>query len=352
MVSTCNFWLNNFPPTDGVTQNLSPREIITGLKIDGKKHIRAEFGEYVHVHEEHDNDMATRTSGALATQPTGNAQGGFYFYSLNTGRMIDRNNWTALPMPTEVIARVTTLAKTRPVGMNFATMRNMVFVDDDPNESDSDDDSDYEDSSSDDEDDDENDDEEADASIEGVDPPRQLATTTVNDENIEDDEVDETISDGDDESDGDDTPTTSDDDDEADDDYTSTNDEDDRDDDDEDDNLQEWEGPTQDDNDTPQERVTDPQLKKLTDSSTGALPPIMQSRTRQKKKSETSLLTGAMEQWEKVEKTPRQERKFRKFQKKLATQILARSEAEKQKRKRNKASNDKKRLRAKEKKKN
>ena len=44
MVSACNFWLNNFPPTDGVTQNLSPRELITGLKIDFNKHVRADSG--------------------------------------------------------------------------------------------------------------------------------------------------------------------------------------------------------------------------------------------------------------------------------------------------------------------
>jgi hypothetical protein len=341
MVSTCNFWLNNFPPTDGVTQNLSPREIITGLKIDCNKHVRAEFGEYVHVHEEHDNTMATRTAGAIATQPTGNAQGGHYFYSLNTGRMIDRQNWTPLPMPADVIARVTVLAKTAPVGMNFATMRNMVFVDDDPNESDSDDDSNYDDSSSsDDEDDEEDDDEDNDAFIEGVDNPRQLDPPTANDEDVDetsgaatdddsDEYVDEISSDGDNDGD-DDTPPNS----------------------DEDDNSQEWEEPSIDNNDEPQEReiITDPELRKLADSSTGALPMIMQSRTRPQENRETSLLTGALEEWEKVEKSPRQERKFRKFQKKLATQILARSEAEKHKRKRNKASNDKKRLRAKRKK--
>jgi hypothetical protein len=73
MVSTCNFWLNVYPPTDGVSRSINPRELITGVKIDYNKHIRAEFGEYVQTHEEHDSSMKSRTTGAIATKPTGNA---------------------------------------------------------------------------------------------------------------------------------------------------------------------------------------------------------------------------------------------------------------------------------------
>jgi hypothetical protein len=120
MVSACNFWLNIYPPKDGVSQNINPRELITGIKIDYNKHIRAEFGEYVQVHEEHDNSMQTRTTGAIATRPTGNAQGGHWFYSLTTGRMLDRQKWTPLPMPADVIEPMNVLAKTAgQVGMNF-----------------------------------------------------------------------------------------------------------------------------------------------------------------------------------------------------------------------------------------
>ncbi len=124
MVSTCNFWLNVYPPKDGVSQKINPRELITVVQIDYIKHIRAEFGEYVQVHEEHDNSMQARTTGAIATKPTGNAQGGFWFYSLTTGRMLDRRRWTPLPMPQDVIDRITVLAQTNPVGMNFTNMRN------------------------------------------------------------------------------------------------------------------------------------------------------------------------------------------------------------------------------------
>jgi hypothetical protein len=63
------------------------------------------------MHEEHDNSMATRTTGAIALRPTGNTQGSYLFYSLDTGRVLTRNQWTALPMPNEVIDHVQALAR-------------------------------------------------------------------------------------------------------------------------------------------------------------------------------------------------------------------------------------------------
>jgi hypothetical protein len=56
--------------------------------------------------------MAPRTIGALAMRPpTGNAQGNYYFFSLSTGRIINRAYATQLPMPDDVIERVHSLAR-------------------------------------------------------------------------------------------------------------------------------------------------------------------------------------------------------------------------------------------------
>jgi hypothetical protein len=73
MVSHSVFWLNMFPPNDGISDTMSPRSIITGQSVDYNKHCRLEFGEYAQVHEDHDY------TGAIAMRPTGNAQGGYYF---------------------------------------------------------------------------------------------------------------------------------------------------------------------------------------------------------------------------------------------------------------------------------
>ena len=64
------------------------------------RHSRLEFGEYVQTHEEHDNSLNPCTIGALALRPTGNVQGGYFFFSLTTGKV----------MPKEVIERVERMA--------------------------------------------------------------------------------------------------------------------------------------------------------------------------------------------------------------------------------------------------
>jgi hypothetical protein len=111
MVYTSVFWLNCFPNKNGISTSLSPRAIITGMSIDYNSHCRLEFGTYVQTHEQHDNSMASRTTGAIALRPTGNAQGGFYFMSLTTGRRISRSRWTELPTPRDVIDRIHALAQ-------------------------------------------------------------------------------------------------------------------------------------------------------------------------------------------------------------------------------------------------
>ena len=67
---------------------------------------------YVQTHENHSNNMEPQTIGALALCPTGNVQGGFLSYNLETGSILSRRLWTCLPMLTEVINVVHNLAKT------------------------------------------------------------------------------------------------------------------------------------------------------------------------------------------------------------------------------------------------
>jgi len=88
MVYASIFWLNTFPHNEGMSTALSPCTLITGQAIDYKWHCQLEFGSYTQVHESHDNTMAAHTSGALALRPSRNAQGGYFFYSLNTGQVL------------------------------------------------------------------------------------------------------------------------------------------------------------------------------------------------------------------------------------------------------------------------
>ena len=164
MAKTAIFWLNAFPIAGGASGNLSPRTILTGQKVDYKRHRRFQFGEYTQTHEEHNNSMNPRTVGALALRPVGNGQGSFYFLSISMGRVLNRLHATALPMPDDIIEKIHRMArhqKSNP-GLIFAN-RNLdpdedVYADDD-DDNDSyrpDDDDDDPDDDSDDNDDDDN----------------------------------------------------------------------------------------------------------------------------------------------------------------------------------------------------
>ena len=144
MVESQLFWWNAVQKASGVSATMSPRCIVTGMTIDYVKHCRLLFGEYVQTHEETNNATGhERTIGALALRPTGNQQGGHYFFSLRSGRIINRNHWTPLPMPNEVIQRIHQLARRQGSGLVFKDRNGTVIADDEDDDSGSTDDSSY-----------------------------------------------------------------------------------------------------------------------------------------------------------------------------------------------------------------
>ena len=163
MAKTAVFWLKAFPVLGGASGNLSPHTILTGLKVDYKRHCRFQFGEYTQTHEEHDNSMNPRTVGALALHPVGNGQGSFYFLSISLGRVLNRLHATALPMPDDIIERIHRMArqqKNNP-GLIFAD-RNLHPDEGDYADDDDDDDKTYHDDDDDNPDDDDDDDDDDD----------------------------------------------------------------------------------------------------------------------------------------------------------------------------------------------
>jgi len=106
MVYNVVFWLNTFLHKDIVHTTISPRTLIMGRAIGYHKHCKLAFGTFVQVHEEGDNTLRPRTSGAIALRPTGNEQGRYYFISLHSGKRLNRYAWTQLPILNEVITQV------------------------------------------------------------------------------------------------------------------------------------------------------------------------------------------------------------------------------------------------------
>ena len=161
MLYAANYWLNMFPRKGGISTTMSPRTLLTGLTMNYNRHCRLEFGEYVQTHEEHDNSLNPRTIGALALRPTGNVQGGYFFFSLTTGKVINRMRWTTIPMPKEVIERVERMARQEYAGTTllFEDRNHNEILDLDQDDDEEDNDSDYEPDDDDDSDnDDDNDD--------------------------------------------------------------------------------------------------------------------------------------------------------------------------------------------------
>ena len=66
MVNNCALWINMFPAKGGIA-NVSPRTLMTGIKLDYSKHFRLPFGSYVQVHDEPSptNSPTARTVGAI-----------------------------------------------------------------------------------------------------------------------------------------------------------------------------------------------------------------------------------------------------------------------------------------------
>jgi hypothetical protein len=108
IVEAANRSLNQFPEKDSASSMMSPLTILTRRPRTNFVDLKLELGQYVQVFEDNDpsNTNKTRTTGAIALNPSDNAQGGYTFFSLVTGRKLSRQQWDELPMPNGVVARV------------------------------------------------------------------------------------------------------------------------------------------------------------------------------------------------------------------------------------------------------
>jgi hypothetical protein len=110
----------------GVSQYLSPLTILEGVVLDYNLHFQVIFGEHAHTYEDTTNTMKSRTVGAIALGPNGNLQGGVRFYSLITGKILNRSchDYTPLKMPEDVIRRIKTMTKNSVKGLIFGDRNN------------------------------------------------------------------------------------------------------------------------------------------------------------------------------------------------------------------------------------
>ena len=131
--------LNAFPLEGGVHPTMSPREIVSGRPPLDFRMLKLEFGAYAQVVEDNvpSNTPATRSTGAIALNPSRSQDGSYHFLSLTTGRRLTRSQWTALPITNDVIERVHAIAEAQGHGiiqggsLDFAWGPNEPIADDD-----------------------------------------------------------------------------------------------------------------------------------------------------------------------------------------------------------------------------
>ena len=94
----------NLQASSTSTDKTSPFEQFSGLKLDMIRDLRVGFGDYVQATEpDTDNTMKSRTKGCIALLPTGNATGSVKMLCLETLRLVIRDQFVVIPMPTYLI---------------------------------------------------------------------------------------------------------------------------------------------------------------------------------------------------------------------------------------------------------
>ena len=109
--------------------DLSPRQIVTGLTVDYTKHCRLQFGNYVQVHESHNNMMQEQATGAITLRPTDNAQGVYLFMSLANGWRLNCQSFAPLTLPRDVINSMHRLAHRNIKGLDIRYRDRRPFLD-------------------------------------------------------------------------------------------------------------------------------------------------------------------------------------------------------------------------------
>ena len=96
------------PAKTGISDAISPREIVMRRRLDWNKHCTGEFVKYVEAHTNPDitNNSRSRTFSGIYLGITGNIQGTKKVFDLETGTVKKPRSVTVFPMPDRVISQV------------------------------------------------------------------------------------------------------------------------------------------------------------------------------------------------------------------------------------------------------
>ena len=114
LIKAAVYSINLVPTVNSVSYN-SPRERLYGVIIDANKDLKHSYGDYVQVHEEEISNRVDigRTRGAIALRPTGAMDGSWYYWILETAKVVRRLRATVLPISQDVIDAINRAARKR-----------------------------------------------------------------------------------------------------------------------------------------------------------------------------------------------------------------------------------------------
>ena len=130
-------WLNAAAAKNGCSRIFSPRQIVTGSRLDASKHAPAMFGGKCEVHDHPtttNNTGINRTTPAVFLGATGNTSGTCRFLSLLSGGILRRNKFDLAQLSALDVARVEELAQEQdqPEEFEFYLRDMSLLKDDDP----------------------------------------------------------------------------------------------------------------------------------------------------------------------------------------------------------------------------
>jgi hypothetical protein len=123
----------NMVPHRAGFANVSPTEAFSGRKVNYRRDLRIGFGEYAEAHDPYaDNTMRPRTSPVICLGSTGNVSGSVRFLSLDSGRVITRDQFQVLPMSKLVIDKMNDMADAASVKLKYLQVDPSLFETDAP----------------------------------------------------------------------------------------------------------------------------------------------------------------------------------------------------------------------------
>jgi hypothetical protein len=89
-----------------INQNVAPKVMFTGLRMDYKKEFSLAFGDYCEVYHGTDNTLRARSIPCIALYPCNNVAGSWAFLSLMSKQRIRRSQWTKMVTTEEMVNRM------------------------------------------------------------------------------------------------------------------------------------------------------------------------------------------------------------------------------------------------------